>query len=273
VPCPLILFTQVFTVHALIDNSAFPLIYVLLPDKTEYGYERVMRKILELHPSLNPATIMADFEKASLNACATVFPGARLVGCFFHLGQCLWRKVQDCHLAEAYRDDENIRVYVKMILVLSFVPVLDVAAAFDELVDSSPPELAPLHDYWEDNYVGRQRRNRRGTPRFPISLWNMRDRVSDNLPRTNNSVEAWHRSFQQTADCQHPSVYKLLEHFRKEQDHVEIKIERHRAGFRNPEASKSKYVQLNRRLLALLPSYGNVPLLDFLRGVANNVAI
>ena len=95
------LFTQLFTIHALINNSAYPLVYVLLPEKTEHGYERVMQKILELHPGLNPASIMADFEKASLNACATIFPGARLAGCFFHLGQCLWRKVQECHLAEA----------------------------------------------------------------------------------------------------------------------------------------------------------------------------
>ena len=133
------LFTQLFTVHALINNSAYPLVYVLLPEKTEHGYERVMQKILELHPGLNPACIMADFEKASLNACATIFPGARLAGCFFHLGQCLWRKVQECHLAEAYRDDENVRMYVKMLLALSFVPVEDVPYAFDELVKSSPP--------------------------------------------------------------------------------------------------------------------------------------
>ena len=107
------MYTQVFTIHALINNSAYPLVYVLLPEKTEHGYERVMRKILELHPGLNPGSIIADFEKASLNACETVFPGARLAGCFFHLGQCLWRKVQEFHLAEAYRADKNVRMYVK----------------------------------------------------------------------------------------------------------------------------------------------------------------
>ena len=162
------LFTQLFTIHALINNSAYPLVYVLLPKKTEHGYERVMQKILELHPGLNPASVMADFEKASLNACATIFPGARLAGCFFHQGQCLWRKVQECHLAEAYHDDENVRMYLKMLLALSFVPVEDVPDAFDELVESSPPELTPINEYWEDNYV--ERKNRRGNPRFSINL-------------------------------------------------------------------------------------------------------
>jgi len=216
---------------------------------------------------------MADFEKASLNACELVFPRAHLAGCFFHLGQCLWRKVQDCNLAEAYREDESVRMYVKMLLALGFVPVAHVPQAFDELVETSPPQLATINDYWEDNFIGRQRRNRRGNPRFAITLWNMHDRVNDGLPRTNNSVEAWHRSFQQTADCHHPSVYKLVDQFRKEQDHVEQMVERFRSGYRQPEASKSKYMKLNRRLMALTPIYRTVPLIDYLRGIANNLSI
>jgi hypothetical protein len=107
-----------------------------------------------------------------------------------------------------------------MLLALDFVPPADVANAFDELVESSPAQLTRINDYWEDNFVGRQRRNRRGNPRFPITIWNMCERLNDYLPRTNNSVEGWHLSFQQTAVCQHPSVYKIIDHFRKEQDHV-----------------------------------------------------
>ena len=41
-------------------------------------------------------------------------------------------------------------MYVKMLLALSFVPAEDVPDAFDELVESSPPELTPINDYWED---------------------------------------------------------------------------------------------------------------------------
>lgn len=267
------IYYQVFTIHALIDASATPLIYVLLPDKSEDDYVRVLRKLEELKPTLNPASIMSDFEKASQNACSSVFPGAQLVGCLFHLGQNLWRKIQQLNLTTAYRDDEHLRMHVKMMLALSFVPVADVPAAFDVLVDDCPPLMMPLTEYWEDTYIGRQRRGRRANPRFALLLWNMRDRVIDNLPRTNNSVEAWHRSFQQTVDCHHPSVYKLIEHFRQEQDHYELKIERFRAGFRQPESSKSKYVRLNRRLKALVPTYGTVPVADYLRGIAHNINI
>jgi len=68
-----------------------------------------------------------------------------------------------------------------------------------------------VYDYWEDNYIGRLRRRRRAAPTFPIALWNMRSRVTDGLPRTNNSVEGWHHAFQSSFACHHPNIYKLIE--------------------------------------------------------------
>lgn len=268
-----VIFYQVFTIHALIDNKAVPLVYCLIQDKTEATYIRVFEKIVELLPTVNPASIMSDFEKATQNAIQHVFPNARLVGCLFHLGQCLWRKVQDLGLSQLYHDNEECRMTVKMLLALSFVPVNDVCTAFEHLVEASPAEIMPLVDYWEDTYIGRRRRNRRGDPRFALAIWNVHNRVAENLPRTNNSVEAWHRAFQQTVDCNHPSVYKLINQFRLEQDHIEIELERHLAGVNQPEASKNKYVQLNRRLQAIASTYANDSMMDYLRGIAHNLAI
>jgi len=54
---------------------------------------------------------------------------------------------------------------------LSFVPPDDVAECFNELNDNRPDELAPVYDYWEDNYIGRLRRRRWAVPTFPIALW------------------------------------------------------------------------------------------------------
>ena len=95
----------------------------------------------------------------------------------------------------------------------------------------------------------------------------------NNLPPTNNSVEAWHRSFQQTIDCYHPSVFKLIEQFRKEQDHVEIQLEKYNSGDRQQEASNCKYVQLNKRLKNIVKTYADRPLIDYQRGIAHNMTI
>lgn len=189
-------FCQVFTIQALLGTAVLPMVYALLPDKTEHSYTRLFQKLAELQPSLNPLSIMADYEKASQNACVHVFPAVKVVGCLFHLGQSLWRKVQEVHLADEYTNDADIRIHVKMILALSFVPPTDVASAFEDLVDDCPQQLQPITDYWEDVYIGRRRRRSRNRPLFAVDLWNVLDRLNDNLPRTNNSVEAWHRAFQ-----------------------------------------------------------------------------
>src|SRR5277367_4149425 len=160
-----------------------------------------------------------------------------------------------------------------MLLALAFVPVRNVPESFEELADSSPACLGSVIDYWEDIYFGRQRRNRRREPTFPIELWSMHDRLSHGLPRTNNSVEGWHHAFQNSIDCDHPSVYKLIENFKKEQDHVEILLERYDQGHRNAASPKSSYAKVTRRLLNLLPTYGTGPITEYLKAVSHNLSL
>ena len=72
---------------------------------------------------------------------------------------------------------------------MSFVPLEDVASAFDELSEVCSYALIPVLDYWEDNFIGKRRCNRRAQLRFAATVWNVRERVEDSLPKTNNSVE------------------------------------------------------------------------------------
>ncbi len=54
--------------------------------------------------------------------------------------------------------------------------------------------------YFENTWVDRPRRN----PLFPIEI------TERDLPRTNNSVESFHRVFQSALGCHHPNMFKLL---------------------------------------------------------------
>jgi len=90
---------------------------------------------------------------------------------------------------------------------------------------------------------------------------------------TNNSVEGWHHAFQSSVACHHPNIYKLIEHIQTEQDHTEQQIARFNAGSQTSVSSKNKYIQVTRRLTALLPTYGNRPLVQYLRGVAHNIEL
>ena len=56
---------------------------------------------------------------------------------------------------------------------------------------------------------------------FSIDIWNVYKRVNEDLPRTNNSLEAWHKVFE--LGCKkHPSVNKIIEQFRLEQQNADI---------------------------------------------------
>lgn len=264
-------FCQVFTIHSLIDGKAIPLIYALLPNKQQSSYERLFGKLLEIDSTLKPTSVICDFENAVFNTINNQFPDTRIVGCNFHLTRNLWKHIQSNQLTKLYKDDEEIRIQCKMLLALSYVPVQDVQFAFEVIVASFPAQLKPIVDYFEDNYVGRRLHDI--PPRFPIEMWNLYERINTDLPRSNNSVEAWHNSFQKTLQCHKPSHAKLFEKIRKEQSYYELFITRYRAGYRANEKRNCKYFQLRKRLQVLVAQYRFGSVLKYLRCIAYNLSL
>ena len=104
-------------------------------------------------------------------------------------------------LAQRYNHEEEFTLHLRMISALAFLPHGDVIDGFEELSDTTRElyndTIDDLLQYFEDTYICRFRRNApRLPPLFPIELWDMFHRTDSELPRTNNSVEGWHRSFQ-----------------------------------------------------------------------------
>jgi hypothetical protein len=59
---------------------------------------------------------------------------------------------------------------------------------------------------------------------FPIALWNIHDRASTSLPRSNNSIEGWHNAFAKRVAVAHPTITKLTDRIRGEQSKFEIDV-------------------------------------------------
>ncbi|RNA02870.1 hypothetical protein BpHYR1_049100 [Brachionus plicatilis] len=83
----------------------------------------------------------------------------------------------------------------------------------------SPAELAPVIHYFEKNYIGlvdpEDENCSRVVPKYPPSYWNLRKRIQKGLPRSNNSLEAWHKSLSKDVGS-HPDVNKLAKHLKNE---------------------------------------------------------
>ena len=112
----------------------------------------------------------------------------------------------------------------------------------------------------------------RKKPQFPIELWNVHDRVSQNLPRSNNSIEGWHNAFAQRVSITHPTINKLTAKIRTEQSKFEIDIAQIRLGH-EPKPKKATYRKLDERITRLVGDYGTVDLGEYLKNLAANVSI
>ena len=124
-------------------------------------------------------------------------------------------------------------------MALAFVPERDVVRAWEALINmpgKSEFFNGTLVDYMEKTFIGTPNRNRpRKQPLFPVKLWNCWDQLKGGLPRTTNSVEAWHRAFQQIVASCHPEVYKFFEILKNEQGHQEVLLEQVGRGVAQPK--------------------------------------
>lgn len=172
------LFFQLYTIQVLASFYAvIPCLFVLLPNKMEETYRRLFNQVAVLQPLLHPQTISMDFEKAAINAASDCFPNVTVHGCFFHLSQNVYRKVQSLGLQEKYQADKESSLAVRMLPALAFVPSDKVDEAFESLQDPMPAELSELVDYYEDTYIRRLRRRHRADPVFRHDIWNVNSRV------------------------------------------------------------------------------------------------
>ena len=142
-----------------------------------------------------------------------------------------------------------------MLPALAFATPTDIPELFNNLFLQLPVEAYDLALYFEATYIGRHIANSPllSSPLFPMEMWNNHFMVQHGLPRTNNAVEAWHRSFACHMSCHHPSVWRFLTILKREQGLVEVK-QAFYISERNP--SKRRYFEEREKVLEnLVESY------------------
>ena len=77
----------------------------------------------------------------------------KVKGCFYHLTQATFRKIQELGLVGLYHEKDYIKQFCGMRDSLAFVPVKDLPQAIKFLKDTCPPELEDLSDYFNTTYV------------------------------------------------------------------------------------------------------------------------
>ncbi|KAB0803048.1 hypothetical protein PPYR_00018 [Photinus pyralis] len=265
------IFEQLYTLHAIKNSAVVPLVYALLPNKTRATYVTFLQQLKRLQPGLQPTQLMTDFELAAMQAFELEFPGILKTGCFFHLSQSVWRKVQSEGPKARYENDHEFARWIRMIPALAFVPEHNVSDSFTELLETEgfPEEAVPIANYFEDTYIGRRLRRGRQIPLFPTQIWNVYQRTLNDQHRTNNHVEGWHRAFQETCGSQFPNIFRFIECLRKQQGIHNYEIIQSIAGNQGNPRNK-KYVAISARIKRIVEDFEDRHLTDYLHGIAYN---
>jgi hypothetical protein len=280
------IFRQLYTIHGSIGGNAnsriMPLVYALMSSKSEECYKRLFQDLIDFGEEedihLRPQFILTDFEQAAINATRAEFQGVRNKGCHFHLAQSIYRRVQMSGLSSRYGNDENFSLLIRHIPALAFLPPDDIPAAFDQLKNNIPVEANGVVQWFEDNYVyGRIRRVLRdgnvvrALPLFPPIFWSVVDNIDYAFPRTQNSVEAWHRRWETVVGLAHLSVFKIIKEMQKEQNQVQLEIESIVRGAPRPPQRRQTCIR-ETRIQTVFNDRDNRSLMNFLRGIAHNMS-
>ena len=270
--CVPLIYGQLVTLHALVDGICIPCVYAFLPNKTQVSYTTLCRELHNINNNLAPHTVLIDYEIAVKNALEAVFQGVNVKGCFFHFSKNIWRKIQACGLQGRYQEEPAFAEDAGKIAALAFVRDNDVNRYFGLLSQNIDNDLDPVLDYVEEYYLGVLRRGVFRRPRFPYTWWGVLDRVRDNLPRTNNSVEGWHNGFNQHVGCHHANIWKLIDVIRNDDDVSKVNLIQILGG-NAPRAPNPIFARVNARIMTVVNSYNNRTPLDYLRGISHNLKI
>ena len=185
----------------------------------------------------------------------------------------MFRKIQAEGLQSEYHQNESFALQMKLLPALSFAAPYDVPNLFADVVHQLPmPAAEGLVLYFERNYIGRFLPG--GTfqqPLFPVPMWNYHHGAMEGFPRTTNSVEAWHHSFNATVGCCHPTIWKVIQSLKLEQGIVEIK----QAKYIACEKPAKGYIKHHHEECSknLVRDYFNRPIMEFLRGIAHHIGL
>ncbi|CAL2028872.1 unnamed protein product [Caenorhabditis brenneri] len=188
-------YTQIFTIHGYISESVVrPLVFALLGSKEQVMYAEVLAELkkLPIMASWNPSVIVCDFEKAIRNAFTDHFPGISIQGCLFHLIKAWRKKATDMKIYSDMLDGGHLNEYWKLLKALPFIDCDDTREYF-ELIKGTLPTNSTADEfslYLQKNYISGNHGN---SPMYPPETWSCLDVTLNEIHRTTNSVEVWHR--------------------------------------------------------------------------------
>ncbi|XP_074101990.1 uncharacterized protein LOC141529387 [Cotesia typhae] len=191
---------QLLTIMAVVERNTLPIAWALMTSKTKKSYTDIFNYFkTELAPHLNINKVISDFELGIMGAVRSSYVHAQPQGCNFHFIQAIIRRTITEKLDSLIEEREDIRVFIRKLLGLAFLPADDIEKAFLLLVNQHKEIIQPLKgliDYFRSYWLKIVKPERFSCYR--------------NKNRTNNYIESYHRILRLKLGS-HPPIWEFTE--------------------------------------------------------------
>ncbi|EGT46205.1 hypothetical protein CAEBREN_07919 [Caenorhabditis brenneri] len=253
-------FSQLFTVHTYISESVIrPVVFGLLPSKQTVAYESFLTE-LKKQPELanwSPQLIIADFEMGIRNAFTSEFPTIEAHACYFHLVKAWRSKATQLKIYEEMLSGKPLYEFWKTLKALPFMKAEEIPDFFELLCDTLPAghSAKEFVAYLDKNYVNGTATSE---PMFAPRLWSCKEVTSNEIHRTTNSLEVWHKTLSPVINMSNGlrgvRLSDLIEKLKEEDMHTVLdgRMLKVNSNYRVSASRKNKNITKDRKILKVL---------------------
>lgn len=238
-------FSQLYIFHLDVFSdpttvNIFPVIYALLPNKTENTYRRLFHLIKE-KLDVVVKSFKCDYEAAQINAVKAIFPDAKLSGCYQHFNKAVWKKAKACKIARVTRptsDDKRARGIVRLCSNFVLLPPSFMHQAWISITQCAPstPKMKSFLKYFKAQWYEKDHRL--------ISC-------AEDTHRTTNNCEGYHRRINARLP-RNPNLYLVFSTLLKEIVHYDRKIANYLLFVPFKKNRRTRDILFDRKYVSLL---------------------
>lgn len=269
-------FLQLYVIHGNIfeeNTHTYPLLFALCTHKDKKTYNKLFDLIItycnEHEITITVTNVIMDFELIAMKCVKQNFDNVTVNGCFFHLAQSLYRRIQRAGKAVIYGTNNNFAIEMKCLLALAFLDEKEIPHYFMKLQESVSSESIDLVQMFGKDYV---LGNGKNDPCFSPKLWSIASLQDKGLPRTQNSAESWHHRINKIVNHKNPGFYCLAHELLLESKVILGDVECLFNGQSPPKKTK-KCLKTKERIDNILKKKKEYTEIEFLRALASNLKL
>ena len=194
---------QLFSIMGVIDHHSFPILTILMDGKTELKYKKVFEKLHELCPNLDIREAMSDFERASRNACESVYQSATVHHCGFHFSQANFKRILVGGLVKLYNEHKEFNKWCRQLMAVDLLPHDCITVMMHELLVVEFQGLSESNTTLVNNYKRYFRRQWLPFDKENLSVFGMDS-------ATNNGCESFHALLGRKFTGKKPSAWNFV---------------------------------------------------------------